>query len=57
MQGASGFVAYLPQASGGKPSALAARNGPYGAGPIASAKPLEAWRAKGDLEGLEVGRG
>ena len=57
MQGASGFVAYLPQASGGKPSALAARNGPYGAGPIAFVKLLEAWRAKGDLEGLEVGRG
>ncbi len=41
----------------GKPSALAARNGPYGAGPIAFVKLLEAWRAKGDLEGLEVGRG
>ena len=41
----------------GKPSVLAARNGPYGAGPIAFVKLLEAWRAKGDLEGLEVGRG
>ncbi len=40
----------------GKPSALAARNGPYGAGPIAFVRLLEAWRAKGDLEGLEVGR-
>ncbi|HEX7759499.1 MAG TPA: NAD(P)/FAD-dependent oxidoreductase [Caulobacteraceae bacterium] len=41
----------------GRPSALAARNGPYGAGPIAFVKILEDWRASGQLEGLEVGRG
>ncbi|MGA0600059.1 flavin-containing monooxygenase [Caulobacter sp. KR2-114] len=41
----------------GKPSVLAARNGAYGAGPIAFVKILEDWRAAGDLAGLEVGRG
>jgi len=41
----------------GKPSALAARNGAFGAGPIAFVKILEDWRAAGDLAGLEVGRG
>jgi cyclohexanone monooxygenase len=41
----------------GKPSALAARNGSFGAGPIAFVKILEDWRAAGDLAGLEVGRG
>ena len=38
----------------GKLSPLAARNGPYGGGPIAFVKVLEDWRAKGDLEGLEM---
>ena len=38
----------------GKPSALAARNGPYGKGPIAFIKLLEEWRAAGDLKGLEL---
>jgi cyclohexanone monooxygenase len=38
----------------GKPSALAARNGPYGKGPIAFIKLLEEWRAAGDLQGLEL---
>ena len=38
----------------GKPSALAARNGPYGKGPIAFIKLLEDWRAAGDLQGLEL---
>jgi len=39
----------------GQPSALAARNAPYGKGPIAFAKILEDWRAAGSLEGLELG--
>lgn len=38
----------------GKPSALAARNGAYGKGPIAFVKLIEAWRADGALEGLEL---
>jgi len=38
----------------GKPSALAARNGFFGRGPIAFVQILEGWRAAGDLEGLEV---
>ena len=38
----------------GQPSALAARNGPYGRGPIAFVKLLEDWRAAGTLEGLEL---
>jgi len=37
----------------GKPSERAARNGPYGAGPIAFVKLLEDWRAAGDFRGLE----
>ncbi len=41
----------------GKPSALAARNGPYGGGPIAFVKILEEWRESGQMAGLEVGRG
>jgi len=40
----------------GKPSALAARNGFFGRGPIVFAQLLEGWRAKGDLEGLEIAR-
>ena len=39
----------------GKPSTLAARNGPYGLGPIAFVRMLEAWRAEGKLAGLELG--
>ena len=38
----------------GKPSALAARNGPYGLGSIAFIKLLEDWRAADDLKGLEL---
>ncbi len=41
----------------GKPSALAARNGAYGKGPIAFVKLIEAWRADGALEGLELTAG
>ena len=37
----------------GKPSALAARNGPYGKGSIAFIRILDAWRADGAMEGLE----
>ncbi|MFZ5669509.1 MAG: flavin-containing monooxygenase [Pseudomonadota bacterium] len=38
----------------GKPSALAARNGPYGKGSIAFIQLMDAWRAAGDLEGMEL---
>jgi cyclohexanone monooxygenase len=38
----------------GKPSPLAARNGSYGAGPVAFVKLLEDWRADGGLPGLEL---
>jgi cyclohexanone monooxygenase len=38
----------------GKPSQLAARNGPYGLGPIAFFKVLDDWRAAGDLQGMEL---
>ena len=38
----------------GKPSDRGARNGFYGAGPVAFVKVLEDWRAKGDLAGLEL---
>jgi cyclohexanone monooxygenase len=38
----------------GKPSALAARNGFYGHGPIAFAKLLDEWRGEGALKGLEL---
>jgi cyclohexanone monooxygenase len=38
----------------GQPSALAARNGPYGKGPIAFVKILEDWRENGTLAGLET---
>jgi len=40
----------------GKPEAMTAKNGSYGAGPVAFTKVLEAWREKGDLEGLELTR-
>jgi cation diffusion facilitator CzcD-associated flavoprotein CzcO len=38
----------------GKPSTQAARNSPYGKGPIAFVKLLEDWRASGELPGLEL---
>jgi len=38
----------------GQPSQLAARNGSYGAGPVAFVKVLEEWREAGALEGLEL---
>ncbi len=38
----------------GKPSALAARNGFFGRGPIVFAKLLADWRADGELKGLEL---
>ena len=38
----------------GQPSQLAARNGSYGAGPVAFVKVLEDWREAGALEGLEL---
>ena len=38
----------------GKPSERGARNGFYGAGPVAFVKVLEDWRQKGDLDGLEL---
>jgi cyclohexanone monooxygenase len=38
----------------GKPNALAARNGSYGAGSVAFVKLLEDWRADGTLKGLEL---
>ncbi|THD78292.1 MAG: NAD(P)/FAD-dependent oxidoreductase [Phenylobacterium sp.] len=36
--------------------ALAARNGSYGAGPVAFVKLLEGWREEGSLQGLELTR-
>jgi cyclohexanone monooxygenase len=38
----------------GQPSPLAARNGAYGRGPVAFVELLNAWRAAGTLEGLEL---
>jgi cation diffusion facilitator CzcD-associated flavoprotein CzcO len=38
----------------GKVAAMNARNGSYGAGPVAFAKVLEDWRAEGSLQGLEL---
>ena len=40
----------------GQPSPAAVRNGSYGGGPIAFVKILEAWRAEGNLRGLELAR-
>ena len=40
----------------GQPSAAAVRNGSYGGGPIAFVKILEAWRAEGGLQGLDLAR-
>jgi len=33
---------------------MSARNGSYGAGPVAFVKVLEDWRAEGSLAGLEL---
>jgi cyclohexanone monooxygenase len=41
----------------GKPSALAARNGPYGKGSIAFIQLITDWRQAGQLEGLELKAG
>jgi cyclohexanone monooxygenase len=38
----------------GNVQAMSARNGSYGAGPVAFAKVLEDWRAEGSLKGLEL---
>ena len=38
----------------GNVQAMSARNGSYGAGPVAFAKLLEDWRAEGGLQGLEL---
>ena len=38
----------------GNVQAMSARNGSYGAGPVAFAKVLEDWRAEGSLAGLEL---
>jgi cyclohexanone monooxygenase len=35
---------------------LSARNGSYGAGPVAFAKVLEDWRAEGSMQGLELAK-
>ncbi len=39
----------------GNVQAMSARNGSYGAGPVAFVIVLEAWRAEGSLAGLELG--
>lgn len=41
----------------GKPSALAARNGSYGAGSMAFIKVIEQWRDEGGLQGLSLSNG
>ena len=38
----------------GNVQAMSARNGSYGAGPVAFVQVLEDWRAEGDLKGLEL---
>jgi cyclohexanone monooxygenase len=38
----------------GQPSALAARNGPYGKGSMAFIALIEEWRKAGELEGLSL---
>jgi cyclohexanone monooxygenase len=38
----------------GNVQAMSARNGSYGAGPVAFVKVLEDWRAEGSLAGLEL---
>jgi cyclohexanone monooxygenase len=40
----------------GKPEAMTAKNGSYGAGPVAFTKVLQAWRDEGSLHGLELTR-
>jgi cyclohexanone monooxygenase len=39
----------------GKPAARSVRNGWYGGGSPAFIRVLEEWRARGDLDGLELG--
>ncbi|HVI33998.1 NAD(P)/FAD-dependent oxidoreductase [Phenylobacterium sp.] len=41
----------------GMPETMSARNSSYGAGPVAFTKVLEAWRAEGELKGLELAAG
>jgi cyclohexanone monooxygenase len=41
----------------GMPEAMTAKNSSYGAGPVAFTKVLEAWRAEGELKGLELSAG
>ena len=38
----------------GKPAERSGQNGPYGGGPIEFVRLLEAWRAEGDLKGLDL---
>ena len=38
----------------GNVQVMSARNGSYGAGPVAFAMVLEDWRAEGSLKGLEL---
>jgi hypothetical protein len=38
----------------GNVQAMSARNGSYGAGPVAFVQVLEDWRAEGSLKGLEL---
>ena len=38
----------------GNVRAMSAKNGSYGAGPVAFVKLLESWRASGELEGLNL---
>jgi cyclohexanone monooxygenase len=40
----------------GNVQAMSARNGSYGAGPVAFVKVLEDWRAEGSMQGLELTR-
>jgi cyclohexanone monooxygenase len=40
----------------GNVRAMAARNGSYGAGPVAFTKVLEDWRAEGGMKGLELSK-
>lgn len=41
----------------GMPETMSAKNSSYGAGPVAFTKVLEAWRAEGELKGLELAAG
>jgi hypothetical protein len=40
----------------GKPSPLAARNGPYGKGSVAFIQLIKDWREEGSMKGLELGK-